>query len=145
MSLAIADAPDRCAKSGPDAAIDAQPVEVLQIRVALLCAKVLLFDAFDSRSLGFEGLPLATRQCGAVIAGPAADEARRDKARIAGVMEFDLDTLVTTRAHSLEFPAIIRLDVGFGSLPLRLPRPYDRGKPVRHSSPALRRLFSWAP
>lgn len=114
-------------------AIDAQPLGSFQIRVALLCAAVLFFDAFDSMSLGYVAPRLSSvwhlapgalgpafaggflgQLLGSLISGPVADRFGRKRVLIAGVLEFALGALATTRAHSLESLFVIRVVTGFG-------------------------------
>lgn len=133
--MTIAEASGLCASAEVDLAaqIDARPVTPFQIRVALLCAAVLLLDAFDSLSLGFVAPRLSSawhllpgglgpafasgflgQLLGAVIAGPVADRVGRKSVLVAGVAEFGLGTLAMTQAHSLESLIAFRLIAGFG-------------------------------
>ena len=102
------------------AAIDARPLGAFQLRVALLCALALILDSFDSSAVGFVAPRLSElwhlrpgalgpvfawgfcgQLLGAVIAGPTADRIGRKAVLIAGVIEFSLGALATTRADSL--------------------------------------------
>src|SRR5690348_13269243 len=86
------------------AVIDARPLGGFQLQVALLCALVLIVDAFDSTSIGFVAPRLSVvwhlapgalgpvfawgffgQLVGAVIAGPVADRLGRKAVLILGV------------------------------------------------------------
>jgi MFS transporter, AAHS family, 4-hydroxybenzoate transporter len=101
--------------------------------VALLCGLALILDAFDSTSIGFVAPRLSElwhlapgalgpvfawgffgQLLGAVVAGPVADRIGRKAVLIAGVIEFALGALATTRAHSLESLLVLRAVTGLG-------------------------------
>lgn len=113
--------------------IDARPLGAFQVRVALLCALVLIVDAFDSTSIGFVAPRLSAvwhlapgalgpvfawgffgQLLGAVIAGPVADRLGRKAVLIVGAVEFGLGALATTGAYSLESLLVLRLITGLG-------------------------------
>lgn len=114
-------------------AIDAQPLGAFQLRVALLCAVVLILDAFDSVSIGFVAPRMSSvwhlapgalgpvfacgffgQLLGAVVAGPVADRVGRKGVLLAGVVEFGLGALATTQAYSLSSLLVLRLITGLG-------------------------------
>jgi AAHS family 4-hydroxybenzoate transporter-like MFS transporter len=113
--------------------IDGRPLGAFQLRVALLCALVLIVDAFDSTSIGFVAPRLSVvwhlapgalgpvfawgffgQLLGAVVAGPVADRFGRKAVLILGVIEFGLGALATTRAYSLESLLVLRVITGLG-------------------------------
>jgi AAHS family 4-hydroxybenzoate transporter-like MFS transporter len=115
------------------AVIDARPLGRFQLRVALLCALVLIVDSFDSTSIGFVAPRLSAvwhlapgalgpvfawgffgQLLGAVIAGPVADRLGRKAVLIVGVIEFGLGALATTRAYSLDSLLLLRMVTGLG-------------------------------
>jgi MFS transporter, AAHS family, 4-hydroxybenzoate transporter len=141
------------------AVIDARPLGGFQIRVALLCTLALLLDAFDSTSIGFVAPRLTAvwhlppgalgpvfawgffgQLLGAVIAGPVADRLGRRGVLIAGLIEFGLGALATTRAYSLESLLVLRVVTGLG-LGAAAPNAIAL---VTEISPAARRSFMLA-
>lgn len=115
------------------AVIDGRPLGAFQLRVVLLCALVLILDAFDSTSIGFVAPRLSAlwhlapaalgrvfawgffgQLIGAVIAGPVADRVGRKTVLIVGVIEFGLGALATARAGSPESLLVLRLITGLG-------------------------------
>jgi len=138
------------------AAIDARPLGAFQLRVALLCALALILDSFDSSAVGFVAPRLSElwhlppgalgpvfawgfcgQLLGAVIAGPVADRIGRKAVLIAGVIEFALGALATTRADSLGSLLVLRLITGLG-LGAAAPNALAL---VTEISPASRRSF----
>ncbi len=115
------------------AVIDARPLGGFQLRVALLCALVLIVDAFDSTSIGFVAPRLSAvwhlppgalgpvfawgffgQLLGTVVAGPVADRLGRKAVLIVGTIEFGLGALATTRVQSLESLLLLRMITGLG-------------------------------
>jgi AAHS family 4-hydroxybenzoate transporter-like MFS transporter len=114
-------------------AINSRPLSWFQLRIALLCATVLLLESFDSGVLGYVA-PMLSREwhlppgalgpafavgffgqlLGAIVAGPLADRVGRKGVLIAAVIGFGLGALATTQATSLDLLLAIRFATGLG-------------------------------
>src|SRR5215831_9993681 len=102
-----------------DDLIDDRPTSAFQISAIVLCGLVIVFDGFDTQSMGFLvpsiaaefGVPRATfwpalsaglfgLMFGAMASGPIADRWGRKSAIIASVVGFGVMSLLTARATS---------------------------------------------
>jgi MFS transporter, AAHS family, 4-hydroxybenzoate transporter len=115
------------------ACIDAQAVSMLQWRVIVLCALVVLFDGFDTQVIGYLGPALSTEwnipreqlgpvfsaslvglMAGLLVIGPVADRIGRRWSIIASVFLFAFFTLLTAWAQAVNDLMVYRLLAGIG-------------------------------
>jgi AAHS family 4-hydroxybenzoate transporter-like MFS transporter len=113
--------------------IDDRPTSAFQIGAIVLCGLVIVFDGFDTQSMGFLvpsiaaefGVPRATfgpalsaglfgLMIGAMVSGPIADRWGRKSAIILSVLVFGVMSLVTARATSLTELVSLRFLTGLG-------------------------------
>jgi len=113
--------------------IDDRPASAFQIGAIVLCGLVIVFDGFDTQSMGILvpsiaaefGVPRATfgpavsaalfgLMIGAMVSGPIADRWGRKSAIILSVVVFGLMSLLTARASSLNELVVLRFLTGLG-------------------------------
>jgi len=113
--------------------IDDRPPSAFQVTTIVLCGFVILFDGFDTQSMGFLvpsiaadfGIPrdsfdyalsagLFGLMLGAMAAGPIADRWGRKSAIVVSVLVFGVLSLLTSRATSLDELVVLRFLTGLG-------------------------------
>lgn len=113
--------------------IDGRPLSRFQLRVAVLCAALILLDGFDAQIMGFVApalieqlhitrgafgpvvsIGLIGMMVGGLVGGPLADRFGRKPVLVGCCFAFGLFSLLTATARSFESLAFFRLLTGLG-------------------------------
>ena len=113
--------------------IDERPVGRYQLLVAVMCGLIVFVDGFDAQAMGFVAPALTAAMkiprgvlgsvissglvgmmIGALVSGPLADRIGRKPVLVSCALIFDIGSLLTATAQSIESLMAFRLVTGLG-------------------------------